>query len=130
MHVLKLAIRAFCLIAFLTGAVDMFAGVHLLITGGAHLDNVTSDAVLNSQVAFWGAIWFGFGIVLWRASTHLRDEVSLFRILCAIIALSGLARLGSAVVYGLPGPVLTGAMILELVAGFGFLAWHSGALRN
>ena len=130
MRGLKLAIRSFCMIAFLTGAVDMFAGVHLLILGGADLHAVTSDAVLNSQVGFWGAIWFGFGFILWRASTHLGDERSLFRILCAIIILSGLARLGSAVAYGLPGPVLTGAMILELVAGVGFLAWHGAVLSD
>ena len=125
MHLLKMVVRAFCLIAFLTGAVDMFAGVHLLIVGGAHLRDVTDDAVLNSQVGFRGAIWFGFGVILWRASAHLRDEANSFRILCAIIALSGLARLGAAIVYGLPGPVLTGAMILELVTGVGLLAWHT-----
>ena len=127
MYGLRLAIRAFCLLAFLTGAIDMFAGVHLLIVGGAHLESVAGDAVLNSQVGFWGAIWFGFGLILWRASTRLREEAGLLRILCAIIALSGLARLGSAVAHGLPGPVLTGAMILELVAGVGFLVWHSAA---
>ena len=130
MRALKLATRVFCLVAFLTGAVDMVAGVHLLVAGGARLDGVTKDAALNSQVAFWGAIWFGFGVILWRASTRLRDEVGLFRILCAVIALSGVARLGSAVAYGLPGPVLTGAMILELVAGVGFLAWHAALLRR
>ncbi len=53
--------------------------------------SVAGDPVLNSQVGFWGAIWFGIGIILWRASSHLQDEVDLFRLLCGAMALSGLA---------------------------------------
>ena len=130
MHALKLAVRTLCLIPFVTGAIDIVNGVGLLTFGGAHLEGVASDPVLNSQVGFWGAIWFGFGIILWRASTHLRDEAALFRLLCGTIALSGLARLGSAFAYGLPGPVLTVAMMVELTAGIGFLFWHTSNLRH
>ena len=130
MQGLKLAIRVLCILAFVTGVVDMFAGVHLLIIGGGHLESVANDPVLNSQVGFWGAIWFGFGIVLWRTSADLQAEASLFRILCGITGLSGIARLGSALVYGLPGPVLTSAMIVEIGAGVGFFLWHSVALQE
>ena len=129
MQRLKIAVRAFCVVAFATGFVDLFAGVKLLIFGGGHLDGVANDPVLNSQVGFWGAIWFGFGLILWRASTHLHDEADLFRILCGIITLSGVARLVAAIMYGLPGPVLTAAMVLELVAGVGYFAWHRVLLR-
>ncbi len=130
MQGLKLAIRSLCLLAFATGAIDMVAGVRLLIAGGGRLAAVADDPVLNSQVGFWGAIWFGFGVVLWRASMHLRDEVGLFRILCGTTALSGCARLGAAVAYGLPGPVLTMAMIVEIGAGVGFVIWHAATLRS
>ena len=130
MHTLKIAVRALCIIPFVTGVIDIINGVGLLAFGGAHLESVASDPVLNSQVGFWGAIWFGFGVILWRASSHLRDEVGLFRLLCGTIALSGLARLGAAFAYGLPGPVLTVAMAVELTAGMGFLFWHASALRH
>jgi len=130
MHALKIAVRTLCIIPFVTGVVDIVNGVGLLTFAGARLQGVANDPVLNSQVGFWGAIWFGFGIVLWRASSHLRDEVDLFRLLCGTIALSGLARLGSAFAYGLPGPVLTVAMTVELIAGMGFLLWHASALRH
>ena len=110
---MKLVARAFCVLAFLTGAVDMIAGVRLLIVGGARLADVARDPVLNSQVAFWGAMWFGFGVVLWRTSSNLRAEASLFRVLCAIIVLAGFARLGAALATGLPGTALTLAMIVE-----------------
>ena len=130
MRGLKLAIRALCVLAFVTGVVDMFAGVQLLIIGGGQLASVADDPVLNSQIGFWGAIWFGFGVVLWRASTHLQTEVNLFRILCGITALSGLARLGAALAYGLPGPVLTVAMIVEIGGGAGLFLWHAAVLRG
>ena len=130
MHALKLAVRTLCIIPFVTGAIDIVNGVGLLTFGGAHLENVGSDPVLNSQVGFWGAIWFGFGIILWRASSHLRDEADLFRLLSGTIALSGLARFGAAFTYGLPGPVLTVAMIVELTTGVGFLLWHAFNLRH
>ena len=129
MHALKQAVRALCVIPFATGLVDMVDGVGLLTLGGARLAGVQADPVLNSQVAFWGAIWFGYGIVLWRASSHIRGEPELFQLLCGILLLSGLARVGAAVAYGLPGAVLTGAMTVELFGGFGRLLWHN-ALRS
>ncbi len=125
-----MAVRALCIIPFVTGVADILDGVGLLILGGAHLESVARDPVLNSQIGFWGAIWLGFGIVLWRASAHLREEADLFRLLCGTIALSGLARLGAAFAYGLPGPVLTTAMAVELTAGVGFLFWHASVLRR
>ena len=130
MHALKIAVRTLCMIAFATGAVDSVNGVGLLTLGGARLGGAANDPMLNSQIGFWGAIWFGFGIILWRASSHLRSEVELFRMLCGTVALSGLARLYAAFVHGLPGPVLTAAMMVELLAGTGFILWHASALRQ
>ena len=125
-----MAVRALCIIPFVTGAVDIVDGMDLLILGGARLAGVARDPILNSQIGFWGAIWLGFGVVLWRASGRLREEAELFRLLCGTIALSGLARLGAALAYGLPGPVLTAAMAVELGAGVGFILWHTAALRR
>ena len=130
MHALKLTVRAFCVIPFATGIADIVDGVGLLGTAGARLGAAAHDPVLNSQVGFWGAIWFGYGVVLWRASAHLADEADLFRLLSGILVLSGLARLGAALVYGWPGPILTVAMTVELLGGAGLLLWHSAALRS
>ena len=130
MRALKVAVRTLCIVPFITGAFDTVNGVGLLTLGGAHLGSVAGDPALNSQIGFWGAIWFGFGIILWRASSHLWDEADQFRLLCGTIILSGLARVGSAFAYGLPGPVLRVAMIVELTAGTGFLVWHAFILRH
>ena len=128
MQALKSAVRAFCIIPFLTGTADMVDGTGLLTLAGAQLGPAAADPVLNSQTGFWGAIWFGFGVILWRAASHLRDEADLFRLLCATLVLSGLARLGAAMGHGLPGPELTAAMAIEVVGGAGLLFWHAAAL--
>ena len=130
MRILKAAVRVICVLAFVTGVADIVDGVGLLTAAGAHLASVARDPMLNSQIGFWGAIWFGFGVVLWRASSHLRDEADLFRLLCGTIVLSGVARLGAAFAYGLPGPVLTVAMTVEIIAGTGFLVLHAQALGD
>ncbi len=130
MQGLKWAVRTLCVIPFVTGIADVTNGVGLLNLAGAHLQSVATDPVLNSQIGFWGAIWLGFGVILWRASSHLRDEAGVFRLLFGTLVLSGLARLGSALAYGLPGLSLTVAMLVEIIGGAGFLFWHAAALRH
>ena len=124
------AVRAFCVVAFLTGGLDVVNGIALLVTAGAPVQHLVGDPVLNSQVRFWGVIWFGFGVLLWRTASRLKADAGLFRMMCYVIAASGVARLLSAFAFGLPGPVLTGAMIIELGASAGFLFWHALALRG
>lgn len=127
MNALKLTIRALCVIPFFTGVADVVNGVGLLSLAGARLGSSAADPVLNSQVGFWGAIWLGFGVILWRSSSRLRAEPDLFRILCGTLVLSGLARFGSALVHGWPGPELVVAMAVELVGGVGLALWHASA---
>jgi hypothetical protein len=118
------SLRLFCFIPFATGLADMIHGVSLLVIAGAPIGALERDPVLNSQVAFWGAIWFGYGLILWRIAGRLRQEPALFRLLMAILLLSGIARLVCALVFGLPGTVLTGAMGLELIGAPSFLIWY------
>ena len=130
MQGLRIAVRALCVVSFLTGAADIVDGAGLLALAGARLGEAAADPVLDSQIGFWGAIWFGFGLVLWRAGARLRDDPGLFRLLCAILVLSGLARLGSALAHGFPGPELTVAMVVELAGGVGLLLWYASVLNR
>ena len=127
---LTLATRALCLVAFLTGGADLLDGQALLASAGTRLGAAAADPVLNSEIRFWGAIWFGFGLILWRASSRFTTDPGLFRLLCGIVLASGVGRLVSAIQYGLPGTILTGAMGLELLGGAGLLLWHAAELRR
>jgi hypothetical protein len=105
-------------------------GVSFLLIAGAPVSSIFDDPTLNSQVRFWGAIWFGFGIIMWHASNRLEADPALFRLLCGIIGLSGLARLESVIIFGPSGPMLTVAMAIDLVTAPCFLFWHTAALRH
>ena len=119
------------MLPLVTGALDLIDGIRLLKTAGfPSIDEIDRDPALNSQIKFWGAIWLGYGIILWRTSSRLRHDANLFRIPCAILFVSGLGRLGASVRYGLPGTVLTAAMGLELTAPIVALLAHKAGLDS
>ncbi len=117
-------VRMFCVVPLLTGLVDIIGGTWILGQAGAVLPReITTDAVLNNQIAFWGAIWLGFGILLWWASNDPLNRATVARMLFIVLFMSGLARGYAWVRWGYPGPVLTGAMAIELVLSPALLFW-------
>ena len=128
---LRTTLRIFCVIPFLTGAVDMVGGAKFLAATGAHLAlPAITDPLLNNQMGFWGGIWFGFGITLWYAGARLRTEPTLLRILLGVLFLSGIGRAISVALHGWTVPVLTGAMALELLGPAIVWPWHAQLLRK
>lgn len=124
-------IRLFCLLPFVTGAADLFGGTDILVSAGAILPrNVAFDPVLNSQIKFWGAIWFGYGIILWWTSYDVRARSTVLRLLLATLLLSGLGRALSVVQFGWASPALTFAMSVEIAGSIGLLIWHWRACRR
>ncbi len=120
MRNLEIAVRAFCVVPFLTGGFDLLGGARFPKSAGVPLDDeLSANAVLDSQVRFCGAIWVGYGIILWRAAAQLRSDPDGFRVLCGILALSGLGRLASIMRCGSPGVPLTSAMAVELMGAAG-----------
>ena len=122
---LRTTLRIFCAIPFLTGAVDMIGGAKFLAATGAHLPPPSvADPLLNNQMGFWGGIWFGFGIILWYASGRLRAEPVLLHLLIGVLFLSGVGRVLSVALHGWTEPVLTAAMLLELLGPMIIWWWH------
>lgn len=131
MDALKLVLRLVCLLPLVTGANDLAQGVRALGPAGAVIPaRVAADPVLNSQFKFFGAVWFGWGLTLWRASADPRADAGLLRLLMGILFLSGLGRASAALQLGHPGRLSTGAMVLELVGAPLLLLWHRVALRG
>ena len=131
MKPLQITVRIFCLLPFATGTLDLVAGTTLLSQAGSPITHaLAQDPVLNSQIAFWGAIWFGFGLVLWHVSADLRQKAELFRLLMAILILGGLGRVYALARFGWPGPILIGALLLELIGPPLLLLWHGTELRS
>ena len=119
-------LKVFCVVPFLTGAADLFGGTWILAQAGASMPAAAAaDPIINSQIKFWGAIWLGFGAALWWVSGDPRDRTAMLRILLATLFVSGLARALSFALYGSPGGVLTGAMVLEIVGSAAMWLWQT-----
>lgn len=131
MNALTRVVRIFCLLPLVTGPLDLAQGVRVLRPASAMIpERVAADPALNSEVKFFGAIWFGYGLTLWRASADPRANAGLFRLLLGILFLSGIGRAAAAVQFGRPGRLFAGAMVLELVGAPLLLLWHRVALRQ
>ena len=126
-YVLKVS----CVIPFATGLADTFGGTRILSLGGAKIPlQMASDPVVNSQIAFWGAVWFGYGLALWWVSNDVAARAPVLRLLLATLLLSGLARAFAAIVYGWAGTPLTIAMLIELAGSLGLFLWLSVIVRS
>ena len=121
---LVIAVRVFCVLPFALGAADMVGGASILNSAGAVLpDDLVRDAVFNNQIRFWGAIWFGYGVLLWWTSNDLRGRAAVFRILMATLFLSGLGRASSVLQFGWASTPFTNAMAIELLTPPVLIAW-------
>lgn len=131
MPLLSTIVRILCIVPVLTGLLDIATGTHSLELAGMKVPpGASQHPILESQIRFFGAIWFGWGLCLWRITTDLQANAGWFRGLLGILFVSGLARAAAALQFGLPGGPLTIAMIVELVGAPLLLAWHALLLRR
>jgi Domain of unknown function (DUF4345) len=122
-------VKLLCVIPLLTGVMDVLLGASAFQALGVGLGTeALREPNLNSQIRFFGAIWLGFGVLLWIAANDLKANAKSFQMLCSILILSGFGRLLSAVQFGMPAPPLVAAMVVELVLIPLLLVWHKRLL--
>ena len=122
---MSISLRVFAGLAMITGALDIIAGTHLLTNAGARLpETVAADPVLNSQIKFFGAIWFGYGVMLWWATQDLRQRSAVLHILMAVLFLGGIGRVIAAWRFGLATPLLAAFIAIELLGPIVVVAWR------
>ena len=125
MRALKITVRTFCFLPFVTGLGDVLLNARIFgATGVALPDEATSNPALNSQIGFLGAYWFGFGLLLWKCAADLDKNADWFRLLLGILFLSGTGRAIAAAKVGLPPAPLTAGMAVELIGAPLAFAWH------
>ncbi len=131
MNALVIAVRIFCLVPFATGLADLIFYARVFESLGLTFsDAIMSNPALNSQIGFWGAIWFGTGLLLWKCTNDLVRYQDWFYLLCGILFLSGTGRAIAAIQFGLPPAPLPAAMALELVGIPLAILWHRLALHR
>jgi Domain of unknown function (DUF4345) len=120
---LAVVLRIFAAFAIVTGALDVATGTELLIRGGAQLGEAARDAVLNSQIKYWGAVWCGFGVALWWTTRDLQARIAMLFILLGTVFFGGLGRSLSALLFGAGSAMLTAFILIELIGPVAVLMW-------
>ena len=119
------------LIPLCTGALNLGMGLRAQGLIGAQLSpEGFRDPLLNSQIRFYGAIWFGFGVLLCVCLSDLNTYSSLLRGSLAIVFLGGVGRVASLFQFGLPTGTLGKAFVvavtvIEIIGMPLLLWWHS-----
>ena len=119
------------LVPFGTGFLEVLAAPRILVALGATIPpKAAVDPVLNSQLAFGGALWFGFGFALWWCSGDVEGRAPILRILLFMLLLAGLGRGLAWIRFGSLGPIVTGVMLFEIGSAIILYAWLFAVVRS
>ncbi|QQD19148.1 DUF4345 domain-containing protein [Spongiibacter nanhainus] len=112
MQLLRYSLWFIAILACLTGAMDILVGATAQANIGIALSkDQLLDPVLNSQIHFLGAIWFGYGLLLIYGLQDLGQRASLVAGALGFLILGGIGRLIAIAQSGVP----------ESTAGIGFI---------
>jgi hypothetical protein len=133
MTAFRITIRALAILALVTGSIDVLLGLAAQATLGAALEEGYGDPLLNSQIRYLGAVWLGFGALLWHCLSDLPKYRSVLRGALLIVFLGGLGRVASVMQFGFPPSDLgrnfvIGATAIEIIGMPLLLVWMSRLL--
>ena len=130
MAALTTLLKFIAAIPILVGLMHIVLGLQTDVLLGANVAaELLTDPVLDSQNRFYGAIFMGYGALIFLCSTNLRQHATLFRILSGGVFLGGLARVISIVLHGVPSTPVLGLIVIELLGVPLLVWWHSRAVR-
>ena len=101
--------------AITTGSLDAGLGIRML---GKESDFPTASpttAFADSQFRFLGAMWAGYGVLLWWTSNDLQGRQIPLGLLGGVMLAGGVGRALSALKYGFSAPWVQVAMWVELL---------------
>jgi hypothetical protein len=125
-RVLQTVLAILGLIPILTGGLDLVLGARSLHVAGSSMPlDTVNDIVLDSQIRFLAATWFGVGIILYWIIPSIDRQTTLFRLLMGGIFLGGIGRISSAILLGIPPVQFIIAIMLELVGVPILVLWQS-----
>jgi Domain of unknown function (DUF4345) len=128
---LQIVLAILGLIPILTGGLDLILGARSLNFFGSLLPiTALNDIVLDSQIRFLGAIWFGVGITWYWVISAIERQTTLFRLLIGGVFLGGIGRASSALLVGIPPIQFIAAIALELIGMPLLLLWQSSVSKS
>ncbi len=117
---LQIATAVLALIPILTGIITMLGVSDPLYASSS----VPALPVLDSNLRFFGGLWFGLGLALLWLVPRIESESVLYRVVWAGIFLGGIGRLLSIVMVGAPPLPFVGFTLLELIGAPLFVYWQ------
>ncbi len=131
MSAFEIVLYLLATIPLFTGALNLAMGLPAQALIGARLSpEGFRDPLLNSQMRFYGTIWFGFGVLLCLCASDINAYSSLLRGSLAIVFLGGVGRVASLIQFGFPIGTLGTAFVvavtaIEIIGMPLLLWWHS-----
>jgi hypothetical protein len=118
---LQIAMALLGLVPLLTGVVSL-SGLSDPIYAAAHLP---ADALLDSNLRFFGGLWLGLGIAVYWLIPNIEKHTVLFRALWAMIFVGGIGRLLSMLLLAPPPLPFVAFTVLEIVGAPLFVLWQA-----
>lgn len=87
------------------------------------------DILLDSNLRFFGGVWFGLGLVFLWMLPRLRTETKLFRAFSLMIFIGGIGRLLAMIYVGWPPIPFIAFTALEII-GMPLLVWWQTVLSK
>jgi hypothetical protein len=109
------------LVPIVTGLIGM-SGISDPIYASVGL---SANPLLDSNLRFFGGVWFGLGLALYWLIPKIEKQTVLFRAIWGMIFLGGVGRLISMLVVSLPPTPFIGFTILEIIGAPIFVAWQA-----
>jgi hypothetical protein len=124
-RLLRAAILLACLVPLFAGGAGVVSGPAMLRgvdPGGAPVD-------LDSHFRYLSGLLLGFGLGFLYCVPAIERRTAIFRTLGLIVLIGGLARLWSAVAFGLPGPGHVFGLVMELGTVPALVLWQARVAR-
>jgi hypothetical protein len=116
MRALAIFLRVIAPVFVLVGVLHVLLGLGADAALGAKVPpEALTDPGLDSQNRFYGAAFTLYGILLWLCSSDLAKHATVLRCVLWVFFASGLARLVSILVYGVPPSLIVGLLLSELI---------------
>jgi hypothetical protein len=105
------------------GLVPVAAGLFGVLLGTSLTGDRTSISA-DSHFRYLSGLLLGIGILFWSTLPRIGQKSTLFRHLCLVVVLGGLARLLGLVLTGVPSIAMMGGLFMELVVTPALCLWQ------
>jgi len=78
----------------------------------------------DSHVRYLSGLLFAIGLGYWSTVPRLHTQGPRFRLLTGLVLIAGLARLYAVARYGIPGALMQGALVMELIVAPCVAIWR------